>query len=38
VLADFILVDMVAAAATGQATPKDAAAEAERRASRYYRV
>jgi multiple sugar transport system substrate-binding protein len=38
VLADFILVDMVAAAATGQASPKDAAAEAEKRANRYYRI
>ena len=38
VIADFILVDMVAAAATGQASPKDAATEAERRANRYYRV
>jgi multiple sugar transport system substrate-binding protein len=38
VLADFVLVDMVAHAATGQLTPEEAAAEAERRANRYYRV
>lgn len=37
-LADFIIVDMVAEAATGQASPKDAAARAEKRANRYYRV
>jgi multiple sugar transport system substrate-binding protein len=29
---------MVAHAATGQLTPEEAAAEAERRANRYYRV
>jgi multiple sugar transport system substrate-binding protein len=38
VLADFIMVDMVAAAATGQASPEEAAAEAEKRANRYYRI
>jgi multiple sugar transport system substrate-binding protein len=38
VLADFVLVDMVAQAATGRLTPEEAAAEAERRANRYYRV
>ncbi len=37
-LADFIIVDMVAEALTGQATPKDAAKRAEKRANRYYRV
>ncbi len=37
-LADFIIVDMVAAAATGQSSPKDAAAQAEKRANRYYRI
>lgn len=37
-LADFIIVDMVAQAATGQLTPQEAAAEAEKRANRYYRV
>jgi multiple sugar transport system substrate-binding protein len=38
VLAEFVLVDMVAQAATGQLTPEEAAAAAERRANRYYRV
>jgi multiple sugar transport system substrate-binding protein len=38
VLAEFVLVDMVAQAATGQLTPEAAAAEAERRANRYYRI
>ena len=38
VLADFIMVDMVAAAASGQKSPKDAAAEAQKRAERYYKV
>ncbi|HEX6011206.1 MAG TPA: extracellular solute-binding protein [Geminicoccaceae bacterium] len=37
VLADFVMVQMVASAATGQATPEEAAQEAERRAKRYYR-
>ena len=37
VLADFVVVQMVASAATGQATPEEAAQEAERRAKRYYR-
>ena len=37
-IADFIIVDMVAAALTGEASPKDAAATAEKRANRYYRV
>ncbi|MEK0085897.1 ABC transporter substrate-binding protein [Benzoatithermus flavus] len=37
VLADFVIVQMVAAVATGQATPEDAAREAERRAKRYYK-
>ena len=36
--ADFIIVDMVASAATGQTSPKDAMAQAEKRAQRYYRV
>ena len=31
------MVDMVAAASTGDSTPEDAAKEAERRAKRYYR-
>jgi multiple sugar transport system substrate-binding protein len=37
-LADWIVVDMFAQAASGQRTPKEAAAEAERRAARYYKV
>lgn len=37
VTADFVIVQMVAAVATGQATPEEAAAEAERRAKRYYK-
>ncbi len=37
-LADWIIVDMFAQAASGQKTPKEAAAEAERRAKRYYKT
>ena len=37
VVADYVVVDMVAAAATGASSPEDAAREAERRAKRYYR-
>jgi multiple sugar transport system substrate-binding protein len=37
VLADFVVVQMVAAVATGQATPEQAAKEAERRVKRYYK-
>lgn len=37
VLADFVIVQMVASVATGQATPEEAAREAERRAKRYYK-
>ena len=37
VMADYVMVDMVAAAATGASSPEDAAKEAERRAKRYYR-
>ncbi len=37
VVADYVVVDMVAAAASGASTPEDAAKEAERRAKRYYR-
>ncbi len=37
VAADYVMVDMVAAASTGSSTPEDAAKEAERRAKRYYR-
>ncbi len=36
VIADYVVVDMFAAVATGSTTPEDAAAEAERRAKRYY--
>ena len=38
VLADFVMVNMVAQAASGAKSPKDAAAEAQKRAERYYRV
>jgi multiple sugar transport system substrate-binding protein len=38
VIADFVVLDMVAQAATGQMTPDEAMAEAEKRANRYYRV
>ena len=37
-LADFIIVNMVAEAAAGQVSPKDAAARAAKRAERYYKV
>lgn len=37
-LADFIVVNMVAEAASGQRSPKEAAERAEKRAQRYYRV
>lgn len=37
VVADYVMVDMVSAAATGALSPEDAAKEAERRARRYYR-
>jgi multiple sugar transport system substrate-binding protein len=36
VLAEFVMVNMVAAVCTGQLTPEEAAAEAQRRAERYY--
>lgn len=38
VMADYVLVDMFAAAVTGASTPEDAMAQAEKRANRYYRV
>jgi multiple sugar transport system substrate-binding protein len=37
-LADFIMVQMVATACSGAKSPKDAAAEAQKRAERYYKV
>jgi multiple sugar transport system substrate-binding protein len=37
-LSDFVLVNMVAEAASGQSTPQAAAARAEQRARRYYRA
>ncbi|WP_119300297.1 ABC transporter substrate-binding protein [Dongia deserti] len=37
VVADYVMLDMVASAATGSATPQEAAAEAERRAKRYFK-
>jgi multiple sugar transport system substrate-binding protein len=36
-VSDFIVVNMVAEAATGQTTPQAAASRAERRALRYYK-
>ncbi len=36
-LADYVVVDMFANACTGQMSAKDAAADAARRAKRYYR-
>jgi multiple sugar transport system substrate-binding protein len=38
VMADFIMVNMVAQAASGDKSPQDAAAEAQRRAERYYKI
>jgi multiple sugar transport system substrate-binding protein len=38
VFADFVVVNMVAEAATGAKSPKEAAEDAQRRAERYYRV
>jgi len=38
VLADFVMVNMVAEAASGAKTPKEAAARAQMRAERYYKV
>ena len=37
-MADYVMVDMVAEAATGQRTPEEAVKRAEQRANRYYRV
>jgi len=38
VLSDFVVVDMFADAVTGQSSPKEAAAKAEQRIQRYYKV
>ena len=38
VLADFVVVDMVAEAASGDKTPKEAMERAQKRAERYYKV
>ena len=38
VFADFIMVDMVAEAASGAKSPKEAAERAQKRAERYYKV
>ena len=38
VLADFVMVNMVAQAASGDKSPKDAATEAQKRAERYYKI
>jgi len=38
VLADYVMVNMVAQAASGAKTPEAAAAEAQKRAERYYKV
>ncbi len=37
-VADYIVVDMFAAASSGDKSPKDAAAEAQKRAERYYKI
>jgi len=37
-MADFIVVNMIAEAASGSKTPKEAAERAEKRAQRYYKV
>jgi multiple sugar transport system substrate-binding protein len=37
VMADYVLVDMFAAAVTGASTPEEAAAQAEKAANRYYK-
>jgi multiple sugar transport system substrate-binding protein len=38
VLADYVVVNMFASVCSGDATPQEAAAEAQRRAERYYRA
>jgi multiple sugar transport system substrate-binding protein len=37
-MADYIMIDMVAEAASGQQTPKAAAERAQKRAERYYKI
>jgi multiple sugar transport system substrate-binding protein len=37
-IADFIILDMVAEAASGSKSPKEAAERAQKRAERYYKV
>jgi multiple sugar transport system substrate-binding protein len=37
-LADYIIVNMIASAASGDKTPKEAAALAQKRAERYYKI
>jgi multiple sugar transport system substrate-binding protein len=37
-MADFIVVNMVAEAASGSKTPKEAAERAQKRAERYYKI
>ena len=37
-MADFVMLDMVAEAVSGQKTPKEAAERAQKRAERYYKV
>ncbi len=37
-IADFIVLDMVAEAASGSKSPKEAAERAQKRAERYYKV
>lgn len=37
-MADFVIVNMVAQAASGAKSPQDAAAEAQKRAERYYKL
>jgi multiple sugar transport system substrate-binding protein len=38
VFADFVVVNMVAEAAGGSKSPKEAAADAQKRAERYYKI
>jgi multiple sugar transport system substrate-binding protein len=38
VMADYVVLDMIAAAASGSKTPKEAASQAAERAKRYYKA